>query len=200
MHNSLSFYLTESEFLKILFETTYARWHAHSGLPPDDAQRSLVEIQFFSTDRSSYSRIFLSLASDSIGEKNIYHSCYSLCRSLAVVRLQLLFQSKRECKKDREGRRTTHSSIADRCSIRLKITWVQQRQHHRALESARERMLSLALRVGSIPTVHLKTFEQLFWTTTRRKNSRKAQWQSQSRYLCHCAFFVSFRDAGSEKT
>ena len=28
---------------------------------------------------------------------------------------------------------------------RLKITWVQQRQHHKAQESARERMLSLAL-------------------------------------------------------
>ena len=56
------------------------------------------------------------------------------------------------------------------------------------------------LRVGSIPTLHLKTFEQLFWTTTWRKNSRKAQWQAQSRYLCHCAFFVSFRYAGTEKT
>ena len=56
------------------------------------------------------------------------------------------------------------------------------------------------LRVGSIPTLHLKTFEQLFWTTTCRKNSRKAQWQTQSRYLCHCAFLVSFRYAGSEKT
>ena len=31
-------------------------------------------------------------------------------------------------------------------STGLKITWVQQRQHHKALESARERMLSLALR------------------------------------------------------
>ena len=31
-------------------------------------------------------------------------------------------------------------------STRLKITWVQQRQHHSARESARERMLSLALR------------------------------------------------------
>ena len=30
-------------------------------------------------------------------------------------------------------------------STRLEITWVQQRQHHRAQESARERMLSLAL-------------------------------------------------------
>ena len=30
-------------------------------------------------------------------------------------------------------------------STRLKITWVQQRQHHRAQESARERMLSLLL-------------------------------------------------------
>ena len=28
-----------------------------------------------------------------------------------------------------------------------KITWVQQRQHHSARESARERMLSLALRM-----------------------------------------------------
>ena len=55
------------------------------------------------------------------------------------------------------------------------------------------------LRVGSIPTLHLKTFEQIFWTTWR-KNSRKAQWQTQSRYLCHCAFLVSFHYAGSEKT
>ena len=31
-------------------------------------------------------------------------------------------------------------------STRLKITWVQQRQHHRAHENARERMVSLALR------------------------------------------------------
>ena len=30
-------------------------------------------------------------------------------------------------------------------STRLKITWVQQRQHHRAQESARERVLRLAL-------------------------------------------------------
>ena len=37
------------------------------------------------------------------------------------------------------------------------------------------------------------------WTTTWRKNSRKAQWQGQSRYLCHCAFLVSIRYAGSEK-
>ena len=33
-----------------------------------------------------------------------------------------------------------------RGSTRLKITWVQQRQHHRAHKSARERVLSLALR------------------------------------------------------
>ena len=43
-------------------------------------------------------------------------------------------------------------------STRLKSTWVQHRQHHRAQESARERMLSLLLRVGWIPTLHLKTF------------------------------------------
>ena len=54
--------------------------------------------------------------------------------------------------------------------------------------------------VGSILTLHLRTFEQLFWPTTWRKNPRKAQWQAQSRYLCHCAFFVSFRYAGFEKT
>ena len=54
---------------------------------------SLVEIQFFITDRSSYARIFFLVASDSMGAKNIYHSCYSLCRSRAVVRLRLLFQS-----------------------------------------------------------------------------------------------------------
>ena len=60
---------------------------------------------------------------------------------------------------------------------------------------------SFILRVGSIPTLHLITFGQLFWTTTQRKNSRKAQWQAQSRYLCHCAFLISFRyAAGSEKT
>ena len=33
------------------------------------------------------------------------------------------------------------------------------------------------LRVGSIPTLHLKTFEQLFWPMTWRKNSRKAQFR-----------------------
>ena len=60
--------------------------------------------------------------------------------------------------------------------------------------------LRQSLRVGSIPTLHLKTFEQIYWTTTWRKNSRKAQWQAQSRYLCHCAFLISFRYAGSEKT
>ena len=63
-----------------------------------------------------------------------------------------------------------------------------------------ENVFHIALRVGSIPTLHLKNFEQLFWATTWRKNSRKAQWQAQSRYLCHCAFLVSFRYAGSEKT
>ena len=52
----------------------------------------------------------------------------------------------------------------------------------------------------SILTLHIKTFEQLFWRTTRRNHYRKAQWQTQSRYLCHCAFFVLFCDAGSEKT
>ena len=36
-------------------------------------------------------------------------------------------------------------------------------------------VLSLLLSIGSIPTLHLKTFEQLFWTTTWRENSRKAQ-------------------------
>ena len=109
-------------------------------------------------------------------------------------------RAKEKCKREREGWRTTSSSVADRCSIRLKLTWVQQRQHHRAHQSAREKILSLALRVGSIPTLHLKTFEQIFWTMTWRKNSRKAPWQMQSRYLCHCAFLVSLRYAGSEKT
>ena len=56
------------------------------------------------------------------------------------------------------------------------------------------------LRVGSISTLNLKTFRQLFWPTIWRKNSRKVQWQAQSRYLCHCAFLVSFRYAGSKKT
>ena len=40
--------------------------------------------------------------------------------------------------------------------------------------SCTERVFHIALRVGSIPTLHLKTFEQLFWITTWRKNSRKA--------------------------
>ena len=60
-------------------------------------------------------------------------------------------------------------------------------------------LFCVALRVGSIPTLHLETFEQLLWATWR-KNSRKAQWQAPSRYVCHCAFLVSFRYAGSEKT
>ena len=34
-------------------------------------------------------------------------------------------------------------NLNDLIATRLKITWVQQRQHHRAEESARERMLSL---------------------------------------------------------
>ena len=36
-------------------------------------------------------------------------------------------------------------------STHNKIAWVQQRQHHRAHESARERMLSLALRLCETP-------------------------------------------------
>ena len=220
---SLSFYLTESEFVKILVETTYGRWRIRSGLLTFTLSRvyrrmtrgswTLVEIEFLITDRSPYARIFFLLASGSMGEKNIYYLCYSLCRSLAVVRLRLLFQSERERKREREGRRMTRSSVANRwfkrrltyrrsitmrtvsakeierkapgqryydCggpgalllsfyrksvlrkmirkiwgevsvfsiplrrgAIWLKITWVQQRQHHRALESARERMLSL---------------------------------------------------------
>ena len=50
----------------------------------------------------------------------------------------------------------------------------------------------MLLRVDSIPTLHLKTFKQLFWTTWR-KNLRKGQWQAQSRYLCHCSCFVPLR-------
>ena len=71
---------------------------------------------------------------------------------------------------------------------------------NRAQESARGRMLSPLLRIGSIPTLHLKNFKELFWRTTWRNNWRKAQWQTQSRYLCPCAFLVSFCYAGSEKT
>ena len=36
-------------------------------------------------------------------------------------------------------------NVLRRGSTQFKITWVQQRQHHRAHDSARERMLSLAL-------------------------------------------------------
>ena len=45
------------------------------------------------------------------------------------------------------------SSIVLSLSTCLKITWVQQRQHHRAHKSARERMLSLPLRGGSTPSL-----------------------------------------------
>ena len=47
-----------------------------------------------------------------------------------------------------------HSTVFHMCftSTRLKIAWVQQRQHHRAHESAKERMLSLALASGTAPT------------------------------------------------
>ena len=48
------------------------------------------------------------------------------------------------------------------------------------------------LKVGSIPALHLKTFEQLFWTTTWGKNSTKTQWQARSQYLCYCAYSVPF--------
>ena len=41
--------------------------------------------------------------------------------------------------------------------------------------------------IRSISKLHLKTFEQLVWPTTWRKNSRKVQWQAQ--YHCHYAFF-----------
>ena len=51
-------------------------------------------------------------------------------------------------------------------STRLKITWVQQRQHHRAQESARERMLSLALRGGS-------TRLKITWVQQRQHHSAR---------------------------
>ena len=46
-------------------------------------------------------------------------------------------------------------------STRLKITWVEQRQHHRAQESARQRMLSLLLRRGS-------THNKISWVQQRQ--------------------------------
>ena len=46
----------------------------------------------------------------------------------------------------------------------MKITWVRQRQHHRVQERARERMLSLALRGGSIPTFSPQNFLTIFLT------------------------------------
>ena len=49
-------------------------------------------------------------------------------------------------------------------STRLKITWEQQRQDHRAQESARERMLSLLLRISlrSQPKVRLREYFEYF--------------------------------------
>ena len=41
-------------------------------------------------------------------------------------------------------------------STRLKITWMQQRQHHKAQESARERMLSLLLSKNKSPVLKMK--------------------------------------------
>ena len=49
------------------------------------------------------------------------------------------------------------------------------------------------LRVGSIPSLHPKIFGQLFSRTIRRNKKIKAQWHTQSRYICHCPFlFCSF--------
>ena len=73
-------------------------------------------------------------------------------------------------------------------------------QHLSSVNVARIHPKYYLLMVRSIPTLHLKTFERLFWPATWRKSSRKAQWQAQSRYLCHCAFLFSFRYAGFEKT
>ena len=80
-----------------------------------------------------------------------------------------------------------------RGSKRLKINrvdewWVQQRQHHRAHQSARERMLSLALRGGWIPTLHLNFFWPFFWGLTWQNDESKAPGTPQSWYLWPGAF------------
>ena len=160
---------------------------------------SLVEIDFFITDRSSYARIFFLLASDSMDEKNIYHSCYSLgqsCAATAVVPEQKRMQERTRWLVDDALQRSW--SLLNTIEYYIGAT--------EALESARETLLSLALRqretylvrlscsaesttealslalhsvarvfhlalrVGSIPTLHLKTFENLFWTRTWREN------------------------------
>ena len=46
--------------------------------------RSLKFDMTDNNDTGSYARIFFSLASNSIGEKNIYHLCWSLCRNLVT--------------------------------------------------------------------------------------------------------------------
>ena len=49
------------------------------------------------------------------------------------------------------------------------ISWSAREIASMALAAARERhakkVWHIALRVGSIPTLHLKTFEQIFWPT-----------------------------------
>ena len=56
----------------------------------------------------------------------------------------------------------------------MKITWVQQRQYHRAHGSARERMLSLALRGGS-------TRLKITWVQQRQHH--RAQESARERML-----------------
>ena len=45
-----------------------------------------------------------------------------------------------------------------------------------------------------------QNFSTTFLENVWRKKLRKAQWQTWSRYFCHCAFLVLFRYAGCEKT
>ena len=52
-------------------------------------------------------------------------------------------------------------------STRLKITWVKQRQHHRAQESARERMVSLLLRRQFFSHFRLLTFLFFIYSTPK---------------------------------
>ena len=62
-------------------------------------------------------------------------------------------------------------------STRLKITWVQQRQHHRVQESARERMLNLALRQSETHLVCLSCSAES--ATNVISPRHKARWNTR---------------------
>ena len=114
---------------------------------------------------------------------------------ISTLRVLVILRHWKRPRRSTTGRITSAGEIEIKWSgpFSYETAWHNEQNTHSTM------CVHCRLRVGSIPTHQYKTFKQLFWTTTWRKNSRKAQWQAQSRYLCHCAFLVSFRYAGSEK-